>query len=279
MPRRMLQFLVALMVAALPLVVSVAPARADNASALLGLVNALRASHGLGPLYVDPTLTATAQSWSAHMASGNALSHNPNVGAGLAGGWTKLGENVGEGGTITGIYNAFVNSAFHLGNMLDPTYNLTGVAVAVGRSNTLWVTQDFEAKPGATPATTRPPATTPTTAKQTATTTKPTTTKPVTTTPPVTASAAATTTSPPPTTASVPTTVGTGDSSVVPDLGSGAPATPPSSVPGKLAAAASLAGHGNGSGSMGGLVGALAGLAVISLGATAFYIKRLLRSP
>ncbi|MDQ1421639.1 MAG: hypothetical protein QOJ52_3601 [Acidimicrobiaceae bacterium] len=283
MARRMFQLLLALMVSALPLVVAVAPARADNASALLSLVNALRASHGVGPLYADPTLTAVAQGWSAHMAYGYGLGHNPNVGSQLAGGWTKLGENVGEGGNMNAIFNAFVNSSFHLGNMLDPTYNLTGIGVAVGRLNTLWVTQDFEAKPGATPATTRPPATTPTTSRPT-TTAAPTTKAPVA---PASVAATTTTAAAPPTTAVPPPTVPTTLAGVTGDLGgvpgvspvAPMPSTPDSSVPGKLAAAAVVHGNGSGTAAVSGLIVAGSAVAIVLLGATAFYIKRLLRSP
>jgi hypothetical protein len=179
------------------------------------------------------------------MASANALSHNPNVGSGLAGGWTKLGENVGEGGNIQAIFGAFVNSSFHLENMLDPTYNLTGIAVAVGRPSTLWVTEDFEAKPGAAPVTTRPPtpATTATTAAA----------RPL--------APSTTTTRPAPAPAPVATVAPATTSSTV--AASGTPATAPVTIappaagtslsgPGKLAAAASLPAPGATGGSPGG---------------------------
>ena len=158
MRRRLLQIVIALSVVAFPLVTAATPAHADNAGSLLALVNSLRAAHGVGPLYTDPTLTGVAQGWSAHMAAAAALSHNPTVGSHLSGGWTKLGENVGGGGSVAIVFNAFVNSPFHFGNMIDPTYNLTGIGVATGANGFLWITEDFEAKPGATPVT-APPAT------------------------------------------------------------------------------------------------------------------------
>jgi hypothetical protein len=82
------------------------------------------------------------------MAGAGALSHNPSLASQVAGGWTKLGENVGEGGGITAIFNALVNSPPHLANMLDPSYNLTGIGVAVGNGGSLWITEDFEGRPG-----------------------------------------------------------------------------------------------------------------------------------
>lgn len=190
MRRRILQLLLAAMVAALPLVAGVAPARADNAGTLLGLVNSLRRVHGAAPLSYDANLTATAQQWSAHMAAAGVLSHNPSYGSGVAPGWTKLGENVGEGGDLMAIFNALVASPFHFANMVDPSFNLTGIAVAVGSGNTLWVTEDFEARPGATPVITAPP-----TPPATHTPAPPVnTTRPATTAPP--AHPAATTTAP-----------------------------------------------------------------------------------
>src|SRR5580658_5091065 len=133
MGRRLFQLIVALMVSAMTLAVGVAPARADNASSLLGLVNALRAAHGEAPMATDPTLTADAQAWSTHMASGYGLSDNPNLASEVPSGWTGLAENTGEGGNITAIYDALLASPIHLENMLLSAYNLTGIAVAVGR--------------------------------------------------------------------------------------------------------------------------------------------------
>jgi len=240
MRRRLVQLLVALTALALPLMATVTPARADNASTLLTLVNALRVAHGAGPLYADPTLTRVAQSWSAHMAA-SGLTHDPNISAQLNGGWTKIGENIGRGGSVPIVFNAFVTSPFHFENMIDPTYNLTGIGVVVGANGSLWITQDFEAKPGATPATTKPPATTVTTSRPAATAAPVTRAVPNTTTPPTTAitvppsSVAPTTTAP--TETVVPTSVGPVPASPV------APMAPAAATSGALAGGASLAAH------------------------------------
>jgi hypothetical protein len=264
MRRRLLQFVLAIAVVALPLVTAVTPAHADNASSLLALVNSLRASHGVGPLYADPTLTRVAQGWSAHMAAAATLSHNPGVGAQLSGGWTKLGENVGAGGSIPIVFNAFVNSPFHFGNMIDPTYNLTGIGVTVGAKGTLWVTQDFEAKPGATPvtatpATTAPPAHPAVTAPpvpHTVATTAP-TTIPAVTTPPVAA------TVPPAVTAAPPTAAGT-------------VLLPLPTTPGPLAAPAPIAAHHHAA-SVTGLILALALTGIASVVGGAWFVNKGLR--
>ncbi len=44
--------------------------------------------------------------------------------------WTKLGENVGTGPSNDPIWNAFVNSAHHYANIVDPDFNRVGVGVA-----------------------------------------------------------------------------------------------------------------------------------------------------
>ncbi len=281
MHRRAFQLLLAVLVAALPLVTAVAPAGADNASTLLGLVNSLRRLHGAAPLAVDPTLTANAQQWSAHMAAAGALSHNPNYGAGVAPSWTKLGENVGEGGALTAIYNAFVASPFHFGNMIDPSYNLTGIAVATGAGNSLWITQDFESRSSGTPATTAPPATT-------ATTRAPTITRPPSAPPPT--HSPAPTTAPPATaapTTAPPTTAGPTTTSVVAvpgsSLGSGSDSPATSVVPlgggdpegpGRLAAAASFSPHQSVGDTLLLWLLTLSGLAVLSTTGAWYFVKK-----
>ncbi len=264
----MFQFVVALMVTALPWDAAVTPASADNASTLLGLVNGLRANHGLSPLYADPALTAVSQAWANHMAGGNTATHNPNLASQAGGGWTKLGENVAAAGNIDAVFNAFVNSSFHLGNMLDPTYNLTGIGVGVS-GPTLFVSEDFEAKPGATPVVTRPPATSATTSRPQAPqvptgsssggagrTTAPPTPPPTVTSPPTTASGVR-----PPDSATV--TAGSTGTGVAPRYNAAPPA--PSPVPGQLAAGPSLSAHRD----TGGLSGWVAMMAVLALATTA----------
>jgi hypothetical protein len=177
------------------------------------------------------------------MASGAGLVHDPNVASQLSGGWTKLGENIGAGGNVTAIYNAFVNSEFHFTNMIDPTYNLTGIGVVLSPPSTLWVTEDFEAKPGVTPGTTQPPATTATTTALVVTVATVSGNHPATTAPPPTAPRPAVTT----TTAATSASSTTPSATLVPGSGtsgtsdtSALPRAPAPTFPRKLAAAASL---------------------------------------
>jgi Cysteine-rich secretory protein family len=274
MRRRVLQLLLALTALALPMVASITPARADNASALLTLVNSLRAAHGAGPLYADPTLTRVAQAWSAHMAA-SGLTHDPNISAQLNGGWTKLGENIGAGGSIPIVFNAFVNSPFHLENMIDKSYNLTGIGVVTGANGTLWITQDFEAKPGATPATTKPPATTATTARPSVTAAPATTAAPKTTTAPTT-----TPTTTPPTTATTATTAAAPPEAALPPspgVAAAAPGSARGAPLGDLAGATSLSAHHHSAITWTGWVIALALTGLGSVVGSAWLVNRSLR--
>jgi hypothetical protein len=156
----MLHVVGAVIVMALPFTTSMSSARADNVSSLLGLVNNLRTARGVPGLAADPALTSAAQQWSAHMASTGTLAHNPSLPSQVPSGWSRLGENVGDGGSVTAVFNALVAEPAHLANMIEPSYNLAGFAVVAGAGGTLWITQDFEAR-GAAPQPPTPPPVTP----------------------------------------------------------------------------------------------------------------------
>jgi uncharacterized protein YkwD len=46
--------------------------------------------------------------------------------------WLKLGENVGYGGTIAAIHEAYLNSPGHRANIMDPTFTEIGAAAVWG---------------------------------------------------------------------------------------------------------------------------------------------------
>lgn len=134
----------------------------------LGAVNRARAGAGLAPLVSDGLLAATARGWSVTMADRGALSHDPalaEVAAWVEPAWTKVAENVGLGGTVASVQDAFMGSPGHRGNILDPAVNRIGVGVEV-RAGRVWVTLRFLAGPAITgitgletPAPTTPVAT------------------------------------------------------------------------------------------------------------------------
>ncbi|HZQ86620.1 MAG TPA: CAP domain-containing protein [Acidimicrobiales bacterium] len=120
------------------------PARADAGSEwdFVARINALRAAHGLGELSIDPRLTTVARVWSASMAARNVLEHNQLLPYQVSG-WTKLGENVGDGATVEQLEQAFEASPSHNEHLVDPRYTRIGVGVAFDGNGRMWVTQLF----------------------------------------------------------------------------------------------------------------------------------------
>lgn len=103
---------------------------ADTAAAsqFISLTNSLRASRGLPALSVDGTLTAKAQGWAQTMANAGSIFHS-NLASGAPANWQRLGENVGRGGDVVSVHNAFVASPGHLANLVDPGFRYVGVGV------------------------------------------------------------------------------------------------------------------------------------------------------
>ena len=132
-----------------------AEARADvlsASSALTDAINNLRISLGIAPLAVDPSLSSVAQGWSQQMAQADDISHNPELGSEAPAGWRLLGENTGTGPDLAAVGQGLLASPEHYANMVDPYFNVVGVAAATGPSGTLFVTEDFMEAPAAAPA-------------------------------------------------------------------------------------------------------------------------------
>ena len=142
------------------LVPAQAGAAGNDAADYVARINALRASVGVGPLAVDGQLTAGAQGWAEHMAATQVLAHAPDIGAGLTEPWTKLGENVGVGPSNSVIWPAFVASAHHYANIVDPAFTSVGVGVAYAGGRQ-WTCHRFMALGGGSPAPAPKPAPTP----------------------------------------------------------------------------------------------------------------------
>jgi len=122
-------------------------------------LNTERASHGLAPLRISGDLVAIAQQWSAHMASSHGLAHNPGL-TSLVHNWRAVGENVGEGPTIEDLDSAFMNSAEHRANILDPSYTEFGVGYSMS-DGIIWITVDFRDPLTSTGSSQSAPASTP----------------------------------------------------------------------------------------------------------------------
>jgi uncharacterized protein YkwD len=164
-------------------VASVAPtaAFADSTATMesqfVAKMNAARESVGLRPYVVASDLTSVAREHSAQMASKQTLYHNPNLTTDVKN-WQAVGENVGEGPTVSDIHNAFMNSPEHKANILDHDFTQVGVGVSVDNNGIIWVTEDFRQPMKSSTSTTTHTTTRTTAHTATATAPKPATTAP-----------------------------------------------------------------------------------------------------
>ena len=183
------RWLTTLLVAALTTVGLGMSAGADSATEadFLARINASRAANGLANLAVDGGLRSHARNHTQDMMDAGNIYHSTSaeLQAAAGSGWSRLGENVGRGGTPSSLHDAFMNSSGHRANILGD-YNYVGVGTG-STGGVLYVTVVFMKKGGGsatTTTTTQPSNTTTTTASSATTTSKPSTT--TTTVPPTT---------------------------------------------------------------------------------------------
>ena len=93
------------------------------------LVNQTRAQYGRSALRDNLQLDQKAQAWAEHLARYNTLAHS-NLPSGITYQWRSLAENVGYGGSIEQVHQAYLNSPGHRANILDPRWNYMGTGVA-----------------------------------------------------------------------------------------------------------------------------------------------------
>lgn len=117
---------------------------------LFDLVNGERAGRDLPPLQLDAQLTYLARLKSQDMSVLNYFAHeSPSYGssgdmlrnAGIS--FTLAAENIGVGGSIRGIFDAFMNSSGHRNKIVDSRYTRTGVGVVYKPGRGYLVTQLF----------------------------------------------------------------------------------------------------------------------------------------
>jgi uncharacterized protein YkwD len=104
-------------------------------------INSARHSVGRPALSTSSELASVARAWAAKMASSNTLKHNPNLTSQITN-WRYAGENVGVGGDVSGLHQAFMDSAPHKANILDRDYTQIGVGVVVAGGR-MWVAEVF----------------------------------------------------------------------------------------------------------------------------------------
>ncbi len=139
---------------ALPSASAQGPTRDFGSEAgFLASLNQQRAAGGLGPLALNGSMTAAADGWALAMANGSFLAHAGDIISGTPGGWSKVGENVGRGQSVTSLTTAFMSSPGHRANVMDATYTHVGIAVYIHPTDgRIYTTHRFAALPGAAPA-------------------------------------------------------------------------------------------------------------------------------
>lgn len=116
------------LVAVVVAVIMVASGGSSSATGdLLSLTNADRSRYGLSSLTIVADLQAYAQGWAEAMMSAGQLSHSPDLDP--VSNLRVVGENVGQGPTLTDIESAFMASPAHRANILWPDYSEAGVGV------------------------------------------------------------------------------------------------------------------------------------------------------
>ncbi len=114
------------------------------------LINTDRAAEGLEPLAVYGDLIDDARAQSEFQAAdlcpeGARICHNDDL-ASVTTNWTRLGENVGVGGSseegIVQLHQAFMDSPGHYANIMGD-YNYIGVGVVIREDGALYVTVVF----------------------------------------------------------------------------------------------------------------------------------------
>lgn len=109
-------------------------------------MNLARSAAGVHRLSLDKQLSKVARRHSWEMKRKNSLYHTPNSKlAWRVTRWNMLGENVGVGGSVASLHQAFMNSPGHRANIVKSSYRHVGVGVHT-KGDYIWVTVVFEAR-------------------------------------------------------------------------------------------------------------------------------------
>ena len=139
--------------------ITVRPALAatDPVSRVIELTNVERQKAGLAPLAPQTNLTQAAGAYAGLLAATGCFAHTcgpvPDfsqrlIQAGYSN-WTGLAENIAAGQrTPEAVVEAWMNSAGHRANILNPAYTEIGVGLATGGSMGMYWAQEFGARRG-----------------------------------------------------------------------------------------------------------------------------------
>lgn len=115
-------------------------------------INNVRGVAKRGMLRLDPELSKAARLHTREMVKQNKLHHTPSDKLSRrVTNWTVLGENVGVGGDVQSLHDAFMASPGHAQNVLYDSFRHVGIGTVKAHGQ-LWVTVIFEAEtnPGTT---------------------------------------------------------------------------------------------------------------------------------
>lgn len=114
-------------------------------------INEHRADNGLAPLCRSVLMDQGALNWTFEMASAEKLEHAEDITEGNPPGSLGGAENVGRGGTASGLMIAFKNSPGHNSTLLNARYTHMGIGVYVTDKNVMYTTHRFTEIPVNTP--------------------------------------------------------------------------------------------------------------------------------
>jgi hypothetical protein len=144
----------ALLFAILVISISARTQESDPAQILFASANRERGAQNLAPLKWSAALAAAARQHAQRMAAQNTLSHQLPGKPGMADRATQAGarfsslaENVAEGPSAESIQREWMNSPPHRTNLLDPTLDSVGIAVAE-HNGVLFAAEDFSLAAG-----------------------------------------------------------------------------------------------------------------------------------
>lgn len=142
------RWLLMIVVLALTIVGLSLSAGADSGSeqGFLSKINSSRSAVGLPPLTMDGSLQSHARKHTADMIAADDIFHSSSseLKAAAGSGWSIIGENVGRGGTVDSLHDAFMKSPGHRENILCPAYNYVGIGTDTAPDGRLYVTVVFK---------------------------------------------------------------------------------------------------------------------------------------
>lgn len=130
-PTRRTRFLLAVGVLLAMALLGACESNKAELNAVRDHVNVSRAAAGLPALRENLALDLKADRWAQGMRDQCRIWHS-RLADGAPPNWRKLGENVGMGGNVGQIHNAYMNSPGHRANVLDPAFTEIGTAAVWG---------------------------------------------------------------------------------------------------------------------------------------------------